>query len=393
MNNKYRDKRLLIIGPLPPPYAGPEIGTKIILESVFLNSKYIIRNINTTVRTSNREKGKFDSIMVRAYIRYFFSLLFQLSLFRPDYLLYIATTASLKGWVRDGTTIIMGKLFKKKVVLQIRGGHFNLFYDSLSALPKKIVKVLFKSCDLVLIQADRLRVQVKDIVTNEKVKVLYNCISSDFFNYFEFVDRSAKRDAVNILFVGHLSYSKGYCDVLKTIPYLCKKHDVFFKFIGIKKSIERNVYFNQMTGERLVHEDPDTCYQKNIKENDITERLDFLGDKISGEKKLRLFAEADIFVLPSYSEGFSMAILEAMAAGLPVVVTTVGAAPEIIEDGVNGFLVAPGDVISLREKLEILTIDKRRRIKMGSSNRDLCRKRFLEDVVFANLHYILERVV
>ena len=51
----------------------------------------------------------------------------------------------------------------------------------------------------------------------------------------------------------------------------------------------------------------------------------------------------DIFVLPSYSEGLSLALLEAMAAGKPVIATAVGGTPEVVTDGDNGLLIPPRD--------------------------------------------------
>jgi glycosyltransferase involved in cell wall biosynthesis len=63
----------------------------------------------------------------------------------------------------------------------------------------------------------------------------------------------------------------------------------------------------------------------------------------------RLLAESDVFVLPSLAEGFSLALIEALNAGLPVIATEVGGAPEVIEDGVNGFLVPPANPSLLAE--------------------------------------------
>jgi glycosyltransferase involved in cell wall biosynthesis len=59
----------------------------------------------------------------------------------------------------------------------------------------------------------------------------------------------------------------------------------------------------------------------------------------------------DLFVLPSYTEGMPNVILEAFAAGTPVVATAVGGTPELVEDGRSGFLVPPGDPESLGEKI------------------------------------------
>jgi glycosyltransferase involved in cell wall biosynthesis len=73
----------------------------------------------------------------------------------------------------------------------------------------------------------------------------------------------------------------------------------------------------------------------------------------------------DLFVLPSYTEGLPNVVLEAFAAGVPVIATAVGGTPEIIEDGVNGRLTAPGDAKTLAQRIiELISKDKQRR-EMG----------------------------
>ena len=89
----------------------------------------------------------------------------------------------------------------------------------------------------------------------------------------------------------------------------------------------------------------------------ISERVNFLGaqdeDRVAG-----LLDEADLFVLPSrvaadgQMEGLPVALMEAAACGLPIVASRLSGIPELISDGVNGFLADPGDAGSLREALE-----------------------------------------
>jgi glycosyltransferase involved in cell wall biosynthesis len=83
----------------------------------------------------------------------------------------------------------------------------------------------------------------------------------------------------------------------------------------------------------------------------------------------RLYAEADIFVFPTLADCAPLAVPEAMAASLPVVTTRVGAIPEMIEDGVTGLLVAPGDRDGLRDALERLLQSPEMRVQMGASAR------------------------
>ena len=79
---------------------------------------------------------------------------------------------------------------------------------------------------------------------------------------------------------------------------------------------------------------------------------------------------ADIFVLPSLSEGFPMVILEAMASGLPIVTTKVGGLPEIVLDGENGFIARPEDPEEIARKVQLLLEDNDLRARMAQNNRN-----------------------
>jgi len=83
-----------------------------------------------------------------------------------------------------------------------------------------------------------------------------------------------------------------------------------------------------------------------------------------------LYQAADVFVLPSHVEGMSNSLLEAMASGLPVVATAVGAAPEMIRNGVDGLLVPPGDPDALAEALLRLLVDSEARGALGKTARE-----------------------
>jgi glycosyltransferase involved in cell wall biosynthesis len=95
----------------------------------------------------------------------------------------------------------------------------------------------------------------------------------------------------------------------------------------------------------------------------------------------RLYARAAVVVLPSHREGLPLCVLEAMAHGRPVVATAVGGIPELVEDGVTGFLVAPGDVDGLRGALERLLGDPVLRRRMGRAARASVSERCSRDAV------------
>jgi glycosyltransferase involved in cell wall biosynthesis len=90
---------------------------------------------------------------------------------------------------------------------------------------------------------------------------------------------------------------------------------------------------------------------------------------VSAEQRNALLAASDVFVLPSFQEGVPMAMLEAMACGLPVITTPVGGIPDVITDGEEGRLIAPGDVDALCRAMGALIEDEAQRLALGARAR------------------------
>jgi glycosyltransferase involved in cell wall biosynthesis len=104
-------------------------------------------------------------------------------------------------------------------------------------------------------------------------------------------------------------------------------------------------------------------------------------------------AEADIFVLPSRSEGFSNALIEAMASSLPVIATRVGGNAEAVQDGVTGLLVPTEDPDSLAKALRELLSDSERSRAMGEAGRRLAIREFSNDRVVNQVADIYHRLL
>jgi len=123
-----------------------------------------------------------------------------------------------------------------------------------------------------------------------------------------------------ILFCGNIIKEKGPFELLDSIPMIVDKYaDTKFIFMG--------------SGEDL------NKLRKKVKEKQLGKNIIFTG-YITGEEKIDYFKQAHIFVLPSYSEGFPLVVLEAMAAGLPLIITPVGGLLESIEDGKQGLIIS-----------------------------------------------------
>lgn len=106
--------------------------------------------------------------------------------------------------------------------------------------------------------------------------------------------------------------------------------------------------------------------EREIDECGLREHVDLVGEVRDVTPHLR---SADVFVLASRSEGMPMSVLEAMAAGLPVVASDVGGVHEVVDDGTTGFLVPPGDAPVLAERLGRLVRDGALRAAAGAAAR------------------------
>ena len=110
----------------------------------------------------------------------------------------------------------------------------------------------------------------------------------------------------------------------------------------------------------------------------LADDIDFLGEQ---DHVVPLLSLADAFVLPSAQESFGLAALEAMACEVPVVASHVGGLPEVIEDGVTGFLHPPGDLDAMAQSTLRLLTDEALRQRMGEAARASAKRQFCDDKI------------
>jgi N-acetyl-alpha-D-glucosaminyl L-malate synthase BshA len=108
----------------------------------------------------------------------------------------------------------------------------------------------------------------------------------------------------------------------------------------------------------------------------VHDDVDFLGEQ---DQVVQLLSIADTFLLPSLQESFGLAALEAMACEVPVVASNIGGLPEVIEDGVTGFLHAPNDIAGMARSTVALLTDEALHRKTAVAARDSARRRFCDD--------------
>lgn len=130
----------------------------------------------------------------------------------------------------------------------------------------------------------------------------------------------------------------------------------------------------------------------------LGDKVTFLGD-ISNEDAIRFISQSTIMVLPSViagngdRDGIPTALIEAMYLKTPVIGSKISGIPELIEDGINGFLTEPGNVSAIAEKMEKLLSDDSLRIEMGEAAREKVDEAFNVDTNCANLIHAWEEMV
>lgn len=141
----------------------------------------------------------------------------------------------------------------------------------------------------------------------------------------------------------------------------------------------------------LIGDGPDRgAAEYLVRKNRLQKDVFFLGKQNAVHEKL---AAADLFLLPSQLESFGLAALEAMACEVPVIATNAGGVPEVVEHGLDGFLVPPGDVQgAARHAIEILSRSDRGR-EMGKTARIHAKQKFCSNDVIPQYERYYERVL
>jgi glycosyltransferase involved in cell wall biosynthesis len=133
--------------------------------------------------------------------------------------------------------------------------------------------------------------------------------------------------------------------------------------------------------------DLEASLKEAVKRAGLERQVRFLGFR---EDISALLSLMDIFVLPSLSEGLSIALLEAMAAGKPVIATNVGGNPELVVDGETGYSVPPSDADALEAKLRLLLADKCRAKKLGENGQKRVQQKFSLQAMADNYQQLYE---
>jgi glycosyltransferase involved in cell wall biosynthesis len=364
--------RLLVLGQLPPPYGGMEVMTETLLNSLRRRQEFVIRNIDTQASRSLAEKGGKHQLRksLRGAVQTA-KVLHSVLSFRPQ-IVYLPLTSSpsFLGFLRDSLLITPGLVFRKTVVLHLHNGYYA--YAHTTGLKRAFVAAVLRRVSLAIVLGDRLLSVFNDLIPPSRLACVPNGIDDVPFAAARArrANTGAQRAPITkrVLFVGLMHRPKGFRDVLSAIPAVPEAE---FVFMGEWPS---------STEEQEV--------RARVADQGIADRTSFAG-VVTGNRKYDLFLSADVFVLPSYSEGLPVVVVEALAAGLPIVCTDTGALYLTVKDGWNGFFVPEGSPEAIAQRLNLLLADDVLRQLMGERSRRLFEEKFTAEQFIDNLARVM----
>ncbi|MFT5684844.1 MAG: glycosyltransferase involved in cell wall biosynthesis [Myxococcota bacterium] len=218
------------------------------------------------------------------------------------------------------------------------GGDFRHFYDISTPRARRLIVKLLTLPDAIIVQSQGWKDYFSTLTDADRLHVVGNAVLPPP----PMPDRST-RGLPRALFICTAdARRKGVDAVLEMAPSLRGKAKLVFV----------------AAGEQVC---------QRVEEAGLTDVIELNGT-VDRETMARLYAESDILLLPSFSEGFPNSMLEGMAAGLAFIGAPVGAVPEVITDGVEGFLIPPGDAEALTEATLRVVEDRDLRQRLGEAS-------------------------
>lgn len=288
-----------------------------------------------------------------------------LALMTLDAPLVHVQTASRASFWRKSVVCLLARIARRPYLVHVHGGEFMKFYAQESRpLTQRWIRHTLTRAALVIALSEQWRERLLAIAPTARIEVLPNGVALP--------DLHGRRQAQQptLLFVGDLIRAKGLYDLVRAFGRIAQRFpDLQLICAGGHPPVEMTQLIAQLGLQRRV------------------ECPGWLGpDRLRAE-----LGRATVFALPSYAEGMPMALLEAMSWGLPVIATPVGGVPQVVEHGVNGLLVTPGDIEGLAAALARLLSEPPLRESLGAAARLTIETRFSLDTALDRLGELYRR--
>ncbi len=246
-------------------------------------------------------------------------------------------------------TLALRRLAGLRYIVRVCGPDipgFERRYQTIHRFLLPLIRQIWRGAEAVVAKSEREIEMIHAVDPRVRCLLIPNGVDLDAFKPNQ---NTPEHGPLCILCVGRLIERKGQHHLIEAVKRLTEEGiDVKLDLIG--------------TG------DAQSVNQAQVAQLGLTDRVHFWG-YVPREKIAEHYATAHLFVLPSYNEGMSVALLEAMASGLPVIVTPTGGTAELVSSGINGFIVNWSDVDQLARHLRDLACNRLLVRRMGKESR------------------------
>lgn len=341
--------KILICGILPPPFFGHSAMYKILMDSAFPG---VFEVIFLDMKFWSYEKHKKVTLLkLLKLVQYFTRYLYLIVRYRPRYVLYNMSFDKMP-LLKDVFFCGAGKIFGCRVILHDMGQYLQELYHSSGKVYQGLIRWLLKNTTASIVLGESVKSAYKGFLDESRLFVVPGSVEDTKDLVISGAPAPLPGKDINVLYFSFMSESKGVFTAFKAVPaVLTQEPRVRFTFAGpaADASVRDGLVRLQQT------------YNSRI------EHLGYIADAL---ERTRMYRAADIFIFPTHRDVFGLVLLHAMAEGVPVIASREGAVPEIVQDGVNGFLIEKGSADQLAQKVLALARDPQLRQKIGSANRE-----------------------
>ena len=256
--------------------------------------------------------------------------------------------------VRKTALAALAAAMRLPTVMHLHGSVFDDYFRALPPWRKRLLSRILQKCARVIVVGTHWRdFAIREVGLHpDRVVLVHNGVPVGP------LPRGVTRETPALLMLGQLGARKGTPELLAALA---------------SPDLRAKAWTATLAGDGPVEQ-----FRAIVSLVGLTNRVSIPGWQ-AAEQARALLSSADIFVLPSHDEGLPMAILEAMAAGVTVVATPVGAIPDAIVEGETGLLVPPGDISELARAIAMLLDDVTLRKRLASNARVRCELMFSID--------------